>query len=332
MRARLCALLTVLLLSLGAGRAHADAAGIAIELFTQGKQLMNAGDYAEARVRLIESARLDPKVGTLASLAVCEERLGHLAEARARWLQARTLAAATNDARRPLTETELARVDRVVPKLNIEVRGAPPQGLVIKADDLEVGPGMLGTPLPVNPGDHTISAVANGKRPWSSKVHTDADGKVTKVAVGPFEDAPEVSGTAGEGTRKAGSGGNAPLPSAKTEGGGWRSQRTIGVVVTGVGIAGLAVGGAFGLRAIALKKDRSSFCDADNVCSDPQGVALDHDARTAATASTISMAVGGAVAAGGLVLVFLAPHASSSVTIGAGFQPGGAEFRMAARW
>jgi hypothetical protein len=331
MRARLCALFAVLFLSLGAGSARADAAGIAIELFTQGKQLMNAGDYAEARVRLIESARLDPKVGTLASLAVCEERLGHLAEARARWLQARTLAAATNDARRPLTEAELARVDRLVPKLTIEVRGAAPQGLVIKADDLEVGPGMLGTPLPVNPGDHTISAVANGKRPWSSQVHTNADGKVTKIAVGPFEDAPEVSGTPGSATPTH-SGASIPLPGGKTEGGGWRSQRTVGVVVTGVGIAGLAVGGAFGLRAIALKKDRSTYCDTDNVCTDPQGVALDHDARTAATASTIAMVVGGAVAAGGLVLVFLAPHGAPSVTVGAGFQPGGAEFRMAARW
>lgn len=165
MNARRGALYTMLLVMLAAGSARADAAGIAIELFTQGKQLMSAGDYAEARVKLRESARLDPKVGTLASLAVCEERLGHLADAHARWQQARTLATATNDARRPLTESELARVDRLVPKLLIEVHGAAPQGLLIKADDLDVGPGMLGTALPVNPGDHSITGFGTGQAP-----------------------------------------------------------------------------------------------------------------------------------------------------------------------
>jgi hypothetical protein len=41
----------MLLLVLAAATARADAPGAAIELFTQGKQLMSAGDFAEARVR-----------------------------------------------------------------------------------------------------------------------------------------------------------------------------------------------------------------------------------------------------------------------------------------
>jgi hypothetical protein len=44
------------------------------------------------------------------------------------------------------------------------------------------------------------------------------------------------------------------------------------------------------------------------------------------------MAVGGAVAVGGLVLVFTAPHGAPPITVGAGLQPGGAELRMAGRW
>jgi serine/threonine-protein kinase len=321
---------TLLLLSLAAGPAYGDATGIAIELFTQGKQLMNAGDYAEARVRLLESARLDPKVGTLASLAVCEERLGHLAEARARWLQARTLAAATSDPRRPLTETELARLDNVVPKLRIELRGGAPEGLVIKADDLEVGPGMLATPLPVNPGDHAISATARGKKPWSAQVHTEADGKVTSVVVGPLENAaasPVVADASGGAGVPA-----IPGPPAVEPGRGWRGQRTFGVLVAGAGVTALAVGGAFGLQAIVKKNSRGKFCDANNVCDDPQGVSLDRDARTAATTSTILMAAGGAAAAAGLVLVFTAPRAAAAVTVGAGFRPGGAELTWVGSW
>jgi hypothetical protein len=332
MKARYGALCATLFFMLLAGSARGDAAGMAIELFTQGKQLMGVGDYTEARVRLAESARLDPKVGTLASLAVCEERLGHLAEAHARWQQARTLAMATNDARRPLTENELARIDRLVPKLSIEVRGGSPPGLLIKADDLDVGPGMLRTPLPVNPGAHTISATAPGKRPWSTQVQTEADGKVTPVVVGPLEDALATAAPTGP-AREAPPEAPLPPPPGGGEGShGWRSQRLFGIVVTGVGAAGLAVGGAFGFRAIALKKDRSTYCDANNVCSDPQGLTLDHDARTAATTSTITMAAGGAVAVGGLVLILTAPHGAPPVTVGASFQRGGAEFNMAGRW
>jgi hypothetical protein len=329
MTARRAAFTTTLLLVLAAGAARADGAGMAIELFTQGKQLMNAGDFAEARVRLIESARLDPKVGTLASLAVCEEKLGHLAEAHARWQQARALATATNDARRPLTESEIARIDRSVPKLSIEVRGGSPPGLTIKADDLDVGPGMLKAPLPVDPGDHTVSAVAPGKLPWSQKVHTEADGKVTVVVVGPLQDAPSAG--PGEGAGGAGTGAGREGAAAGGGGGGWRGQRTTGVVVTGLGVAGLAVGGAFGVQTLVLKNQRGKFCDANNVCTS-SGVNLDHDARTAATVSTIAMVAGGVVAAGGLVLVLTAPGHAAPVSVGAGFQPGGAQFTMEGEW
>ncbi len=330
MRARQSALCTFLFLFLAAGTARADAAGIAIELFTQGKQLMNAGDYAEARVRLKESARLDPKVGTLASLAVCEERLGHLADAHARWQQARTLATATNDPRRPLTESELARIDRVVPKLTINVRGPSASGLIIKADDLEVGPGVLGTALPVNPGDHTVSATAPGKRPWSTQVHTDADGKTIVVDVGPLEDAP-ASGDDGATTSHAFSvSPTEPLPLQTPS--GWRAQRTVGIVVTGVGAAGLVLGGVSGLQTLLLKNDRNKFCDANNVCTSQQGVSDDRSARNWANVSTIALAVGGAITAGGIALILTAPRGAPAVTVGADLQPGGAEFKVAGRW
>jgi hypothetical protein len=280
---------------------------------------------------VIESARLDPKVGTLASLAVCEERLGHLAEAHARWQQARALATATNDARRPLTESEIARLDRSVPKLSIELRGPRPPGLVLKADELEVGPGMLKAPLPVDPGEHTVSAAAPGKKPWSQQVHTEADGKVTVVAVGPLEDAPATAGPA-EGAGGAGTAGATEKPAGGSAGGGPSSQRTTGIVVTGIGVAGLAVGGAFGVQALHLKSERSKFCDANNVCTSGQGLTLDHDARTAATVSTIAMVAGGVVAAGGLVLVLTAPRRSPAPTVGVAFQPGGAQLTMEGRW
>jgi hypothetical protein len=106
------------------------------------------------------------------------------------------------------------------------------------------------------------------------------------------------------------------------------------VVVTGFGVAGLAVGGAFGVQTLVLKNQRSKFCDASNVCTSQQGLTLDHDARTAATVSTIAMIAGGVVAASGLLLVLTAPRLGPgpTVTVGAGFQPGGAQLTMEGRW
>jgi hypothetical protein len=337
-------LLLALSLSLLAAPARGDAGDIAIELFAQGKQLMSAGDYAGARTRLAESVRLEPKVGTLASLAVCEEHLSHLAEAHARWEQARALAVQTNDPRKTLAESELARVDKLVPKLSLELHGDSPQGLRITTDDVEVGVGVLGTPLPVNPGVHSISATAPGKRSWSTTVRTEADGKVTVVPVGPLEDAPQAAAqpppvpdaTANHG---AGQATHPPVVVERAEkppseaGGGWGAQRVTALVVGGVGVAGLVVGGVFGIRAIDLKNQRSQFCDANNLCNSEQGVSLDHDARTAATVSTVSMIAGGVLAAGGIVLVLTAPgKAAPAVTVGAAMQSDAAQLTVAGLW
>jgi hypothetical protein len=320
--------------------ARGDAGDIAIELFSQAKQLMSAGDFAAARTRLAESVRLEPKVGTLASLAVCEERLGHLAEAHARWEQTRALAVATNDARRSLAEAALARVDKLVPKLSLELRGESPVGLRITTDDVEVGAGVLGTPLPVNPGVHAISATAPGKRKWSTTVPTEADGKVTVVPVGPLEDAaggnePPTEARASQAPSQT----PHPLPvtggadstprSAATRG---YTQRVAGVVIAGVGVAGLVVGGVFGVHTIDLKNERNAFCGADNVCTE-QGVSLDHQARTSATVSTVSMVAGGVLAAGGVVLAIAAPReAAPAVTIGASLRGDAAQLAIAGRW
>ncbi|HEV3189820.1 MAG TPA: hypothetical protein VGY54_04945 [Polyangiaceae bacterium] len=346
MRTTLPAHGVVLWLTLLASRAHADGTSVALELFAQGKELMNAGDCTSARLRFMESARLDARVGTVASLAVCEEQLGHLVEAQARWLQARTLAIATNDVRRPIAERELARVDGVVPRLRIGLRGPRPAGLVIKADDVEVTPSMLDTALAVDAGTHAIRATAPGKRPWSTEVRTSADGKVTDLVVGPLEGEGPVEARRVDVDSAQRAPTAEPMPVTRLDGvadstprrfasvpasSGWREQRTFGVLLTGTGVAILAVGGTFGLRTIALKGERNGLCDARNAC-DPQGIHLDRDARSAATVSNIAMAVGAAVAAGGIVIVVTAPHAARSGFVGVIAQPGGAELQWTGSW
>jgi hypothetical protein len=336
MRARCTAILVpiALALSLGAGRAHADASGIAMQLFNEGRALMNGGDCERARAKFVESARLDPKVGTLASLAQCEEQLHHLVQARARWQQARELAIAGHDPRRTLTEQEIARLDMMVPRLRIVLAGTPmAPGLAVRVDDVDVTSDMLERPFAVDPGRHAVTATLAGKRPWATSVRAEADGRVTEVVVGPLVD--EISSTSSRpspaapaplGTRTDTEGPPTPQePAAR----GWGAQRTVGLLVTGLGGAGLAVGLALGTRTLVLKQARSHYCDPGNVC-DAEGVSIDQQARTAATASTITVVAGAAVLAAGVVLVLTAP--SNPVRVGVSLDPGGAGLRVGGQW
>jgi len=101
----------------------------------------------------------------------------------------------------------------------------------------------------------------------------------------------------------------ADAPADSSAGG---TQRTIGLVVGGVGVVGLAVGGLFGLSAKAKKDDSLEHCPDDPNRCDEEGVSLREDALKAANAATIFMIGGGALVAGGVVLYLTAPSGSSS--------------------
>jgi hypothetical protein len=108
-----------------------------------------------------------------------------------------------------------------------------------------------------------------------------------------------------------------PAQATPVAGHGWDAQRPVGIVVAGVGAVAVGVGGAFGLRTIVLKNDRGAYCDGNNVC-DPQGMQLDHDARTASTISTIATLGGVVLLAGGIALVLTSPDHSAHVSVGLG--------------
>ena len=69
------------------------------QLFREGREAMKRADYALACPSFERSLALDPALGTLLNLAVCEEKRGRLGQALARYRQFVELAAeATNGA------------------------------------------------------------------------------------------------------------------------------------------------------------------------------------------------------------------------------------------
>lgn len=101
--------------------------------------------------------------------------------------------------------------------------------------------------------------------------------------------------------------------------------RGAGFGLVGLGLVGVGFGAFFGLRAASAWSRSKEECSVDRVCtqsSHDQAVQDRDDAVQNATISTIAFSAGGALIAGGAVLIFVAPGVtpkSASVTLAARF-------------
>jgi hypothetical protein len=274
--------------------APAQEEGLATELFNAARELMVAGQHAEACAKLVESARLSLKVGTLGKLAECDEKLGHLVAARAHFQQAQDLARAQGDARLEIVERELARVDALVPRLVLSAGASPPPGMAVSVDGVALGTSAVGTPIPLDPGRHTVLVTAPGKRQWTAVVELKADGKSTTFSV------PELADAAAGAATSKGPEGPAPAP------GGRSGLAVAGILATGVGAGALSVGAFFGGRAQA-KVDESNRAGCLGTACSPDAARIRNEARAAGDVATALVIAGGAALAGGIALWIAAP-------------------------
>src|SRR5690348_18176828 len=76
------------------------------QLFDEGRALMAKQDFADACPKLEESQRLDPALGTLLNIGLCDEGLGKLATALAVWRDAEAQARAAGETKRQATAQE----------------------------------------------------------------------------------------------------------------------------------------------------------------------------------------------------------------------------------
>jgi hypothetical protein len=267
---------------------------LAESLFQEGKKLMSEGKYAEACPKLAESQRLDPGGGTLLALGLCHEGEGKTATAWAELNEA--LAAAIKDGngvREKAARDHIAAIEPKIPHLVVKVpdEDAAIDGFVITLDDAPLAKAAWGSPIPVDPGKHTLHAKAPGKSEWSTTTDAVAATQV-QVDVSVLGDAVATTGVDA-----------APTSSD--------SKRTIGFVVGGVSLVALGVGGYFGLRAISKRHQSNDLCPADDQCT-PDGKSLNDEAKSAATVSTILVGVGIAGAAVATWMILTSSSASAS--------------------
>jgi hypothetical protein len=128
--------------------------------FDEGRNAMKRGDYVSACVKFAQSQDLDPSLGTLLNLSVCEERQGHLLRASAlleRFLET----AGPADGRRPSAEQLFHRIEARLSRLVVltALSGAAEVRLNV---DGEVQRFTAGDSLTLDPGRHELELSAVG--------------------------------------------------------------------------------------------------------------------------------------------------------------------------
>lgn len=277
-----------------AGPASAD------ELFSEGREAMREGDFVRACPKFAESQRLDPSLGTLLNLGLCEEQLGDLVSALAH-LRAFVEQAPSGDDRLAAASEQLTSLDRRVPRIDLRLAPDASPLTQITIDGAPLTPPIGGAlSVPLNPGHHELVAQAPGGPPLRQPLRLD-EGSVLAYVVRPAPAAlaPDL--------RRA-------EPAANT-------PRTLGFVGLGVGAAGLTTSFVFG----GLLLDRKSFIDqhCDDKRCDDKGLDAVEQAKTLSVAGTTSFVVGLVGLAAGVYLLATSPKSlaprSAPTARGGGF-------------
>lgn len=267
-----------------------------LTLYNEGKALLDAGKTAEACQAFEAAKRLDfTAINLILRLGDCYERLGRTASAYSQYQQAASLAAAAKDARRSTAEERVAAVEPHLARLSVALAPSV-AGVTVRRNGELIAADQLGKPLPVDPGTSTFEATATGKKAWTT-TREIAPGALVSLEIPALEPiaAPAVAGPT-------------PPPEGQSS-----PRRAIGISLVGVGLVGLGVGSAFGVKALsnlaASKAD--GHCDASSFCDDV-GFQLRRDAQEAGVISTLTFALGAGAAVAGAILWITAPASAKA--------------------
>jgi hypothetical protein len=300
---------------LAAPHARADGEDEAHQEFQKGLEAVKADNCAEAIPHFRASLRKKPGVGARMNLADCYSRTNDahgLAEAYVQYQAAAQLAITNKDTERA------ERAQKFGDELGLKVARyhfshLPPNTVKVTIDGTELDPSdfPLLTNYALEPNKpHTIEV--DGATPelhFAQGLEAQAAGKVVEVTI----QWPQTAPTDDPG----------------------KGRRLLGMIVGGVGVAGLVAGAVSGVVALSAAKQARDTCNQmignvtygpyPNNCAtgDPKsvqnGVPTHGDvdqwndkARSNATASTIGFIAGGVLLAGGAALYLTAPSAPST--------------------
>lgn len=259
-------------------------------LMDEGKERTRAGEKERA-VEAYQKAHEIMKVPTTGiALAKAQVSVGHLVEARDVALEVARMPRENGEpsiferARKEAKELE-AHLKPRIPTVRIVVKGGP--ATRVSVDGGEVASLLLGEPVAMNPGKHSVVARnADGVEKRGDVELGERDAKEIELTL-PVP-APAVVVAPVPSTARAGG------ASADTSAERRRTTAANVLVFGGLGLAvvGLAVGGVTGALTLSKAGDVKTQC-ANGVC-DPTAKGDLDSANSLATISTVGFAVGGA--------------------------------------
>lgn len=225
-------------LAFGLSPAVAHAGGDPEKLFAEGSALISQGRCAEALPMLEEAQRLDPGIGTQFNIAVCQEQLGKLGSAWRNFERVAELARASGKKQRE--EAARAKLDELKPKVpRFVIRSEEPGDVTVKVDGVVIAKDAWSF-VPLDPGKHHVDATAPTKRAWSKDVDAPPPSSSVDVVVPKLDVVQETRVVTLE---------------DKSSG-----RRTLGFVLGGVGIAGVAAAAVTGVMLLSAKSTADERC------------------------------------------------------------------------
>jgi hypothetical protein len=300
----------------GASLAQSRDPAAAEALFRAARAAMETGDYVTACPKFEESNRLDPAVGTIFNLADCDEHLGKIASAWQLFKEVEQRLSAS-DERASIASSRAATLEPKLPRLKLKVNTPLPSGASVLRDGILLGNASFDLALPIDPGDHVLVVKAPGRADRQHAVKAGI-GQVSEVVV--EVGAPLPADAAAAQAKVGASDANVDTKSGP-------SSRTVGVVLIGVGTAGIVTSLIAGAVALTAKKTVDTEC-VDKQCTQA-GIDAGDRGSTAVTISTIAFGVGLTGAAVGTVLLLTgkrdnaAPEPTKGPSVNAALLPGG---------
>ena len=247
--------------------------------FTEGRRLLDAGDYVAACAKLKMTYEREHTAGKAFNLSVCEEKQGHVARA-LDWMKSGIAILAANDDRMHGAVERRDELDKRVGRLTIHV-GAPDPRIVVRLDG-EVA--VTTAPVLIDPGVHFVTTSLAG--------HEDARVEVTGVA-----------GASSDVTAQPGAllGGATPRVAASPP---MNGQRIAGIALMSAGGASLI---GFAVSAGLVAKTHSSFG------TDTGQARLDDasSGRQIEIAEAVLLGLGIAASGAGIAVFATAPHSAA---------------------
>lgn len=306
------ALLVTASAALPARTACAQDSAAAGALFDKGVADMQAGQFASACPALEESQRMDPRAGTLFTLAECQAHSGKVASAVAHYQEYVDLVPrlpsdqqTRHRDRVRSASSQMAKLRPTVPTLTLLLPANAPMGTTVTRNGVPLQGAALGLPLPVDPGQYVVVTRAPSGAEKTLTISI-ALGEVKQLALEVSSDSAPAAAAAVAQPPGAvpviGAGANS-APETPT---GEHHSKTPAYVAGGIGILGIAVGSVTGILVFSKKSTVNRDCSG-NVCNE-SGVSAANSGKTLANVSNVAFGVGIAGLVTATILLVTARH------------------------